>query len=221
MTDGPGSAAGPRVVGLTGGIATGKSTFSAALRAQGAPVIDADALARAAVARGSPGLSAVVAAFGPGVLGPDGELDRKRIATLVFADPAARARLEAIVHPDVRARFERERDALGAAGHRLAFYDVPLLYEARRERDVELVVVVWAPRAVQLARLMARDGLDRAAAEARLAAQLPVDDKAARADAVIVNDGDPSELPGKARRLLADLASGLGRRLHNAPAPRY
>jgi dephospho-CoA kinase len=221
VSAGPGSAAGPRIVGLTGGIATGKSTFSDALRAEGAPVIDADALARAAVARGSPGLAALVAAFGPGVLGPDGGLDRKRMAALVFADPAARARLEAIVHPDVRARFERERSALVAAGYRLAFYDVPLLYEARREGDVDLVVVVWAPRAVQLARLMARDGLDQAAAEARLAAQLPVDEKATRADAVVVNDGDPSELPGKARRLLADLAAGLGRRLHNAPAPRY
>jgi dephospho-CoA kinase len=210
-----------RVVGLTGGIATGKSTFAAALRALGVPVVDADALARAAVARGSPGLAAAADAFGPEVIGPDGELDRKRVGALVFGDPAARARLEAIVHPEVRALFERERRHLTALGHPVAFYDVPLLYEARREGDVDLAVVVWAPRPVQLARLMTRDGLSQAEAEARLAAQLPVDEKAARADAVVVNDGDPGELPRKAKRLLDDLAAGLGRRLPNAPAPRY
>lgn len=210
-----------RLVGLTGGIATGKSTFAAALRACGAPVIDADRLARAAVAKGSPGLAAVVAAFGPDVLGPDGELDRRRMAARVFADPAARARLEAVVHPVVRALFRDEVARLEAAGHRLAFYDVPLLYEARLEREVELVVVVWAPREVQLARLVARDGVTPAEAEARLAAQLPVDDKAARADVLVVNDGDAPALAAKARRLLDDLGAGLSRRLPKAPPARY
>ena len=210
-----------RLVGLTGGIASGKSTFAAALRTGGAPVLDADQLARAAVAKGSPGLAAVVTAFGGDVLGDDGELDRRRMAARVFADPEARARLESIVHPAVRALFREELARLEARGAPLAFYDVPLLFEAGLEGEVELVVVVWAPRDVQLARLMARDRLGRADAEARLAAQLPLDEKAARADVVVVNDGDPGALARKAARLLADLRAGLTRRLPKAPAARY
>lgn len=210
-----------RVVGLTGGIATGKSAFASALRALGVPVIDADKLARAAVARGTPGLAAVAAAFGPEVIGPDGELDRRGMAARVFADPAARARLEAIIHPAVRALCRAELARLDAGGHALAVYDVPLLYEAGLEREVDVAVVVWAPREAQIARLAARDGLDGAAAEARLAAQLPVDEKAARADAVVVNDGPPAALADKAARLLADLRGGLGRRTPGAPPARY
>ena len=184
-------------------------------------MVDADRLARAAVAKGSPGLAAVAAEFGAEVLGEEGELDRRRMAALVFADPAARARLEGIVHPGVRALFREELARLAARGEPLAFYDVPLLYEAGLEREVELVVVVRAPREAQLARLMARDALSRAEAEARLAAQLPVDEKAARADAVVENDGPPAALAGKAARLLADLRAGLTRRLPNAPPARY
>ncbi len=210
-----------RVIGLTGGIATGKSTFAAALRALGVPVIDADQLARAAVAKGTPGLAAVVAAFGEDVLAPGGELDRGRMARLVFSDPAARARLEAAVHPAVRALFRDELAGLAAGGHAVAAYDVPLLYEANADGEVDLAVVVWAPRESQIARLAARDGLDRAGAEARLAAQLPIDEKAARADAVVVNDGDPAALLDKARRLLADVRGGLARRLPKAAPERY
>jgi dephospho-CoA kinase len=210
-----------RLVGLTGGIATGKSTFAAVLRAGGAPVVDADQLARAAVAKCSPGLAAVVREFGSDVLGKEGELDRRRMAARVFADPAARARLEAIIHPAVRALFREQLAELEGRGEPLAFYDVPLLYEAGLEREVELVVVVWAPREMQLARLAARDGLARAEAEARLAAQLPVDEKAARADVVVLNDADPAALAAKASRILADLRAGLTRRLPNAPPARY
>ena len=210
-----------RVIGLTGGIATGKSTFAAALRALGAPVIDADKLARAAVAKGTPGLAAVVAAFGEGVLTPDGELDRRRMAGIVFSDAAARSRLEAAVHPAVRALFRAERARLEGAGHPVVVYDVPLLYEAKVEGEVDLVVVVWAPRESQIARLAARDGLRREEAEARLAAQLSIDEKAALADAVVVNDRDPAGLADKARRLLADVRGGLARRLPNAAPARY
>ena len=210
-----------RVIGLTGGIGTGKSTVASALRALGVPVIDADQLARAAVAKGTPGLSAVVAEFGKGVLAADGELDRKRMGALVFADPAARARLEAAVHPAVRALFRAELARLAAEGHDLAVYDVPLLYEANAEGEVDLAAVVWAPRETQLARLAERDGLGRAEAEARLAAQLPIDEKAARADAVVLNDGDLAALAAKARRLLADVRGGLARRLPNASPARY
>lgn len=198
-----------RIVGLTGGIGTGKSTFSALLRARGAAVIDADRLARDAVAPGSPGLAEVVAAFGAEVLDASGSLDRKRMASVVFADPAARRRLEAIVHPRVRDAMAQEVARLAAAGAPLVIYDVPLLYEAGRDRDVDEVIVVWAPHEAQIARLAARDGMSRADAEARIAAQLPLDEKARRADYVVANDGSPEALAAKADALLSDLARNL------------
>lgn len=210
-----------RLIGLTGGIATGKSTFSAALRARGVPVVDADALARAAVAPGSPALAEIVRGFGEGVLAPDGSLDRKRMAALVFGDAAARRRLEAITHPAVRRATAEETVRLAAEGHDLAFYDTPLLFEVGLDRTVDAVVVVWAPSATQRARLAARDGLAPAEIEARLGAQLPVDEKAARADFVVENAGAIEELGGKADRLLADLRRGLGRKLPNAAPLRY
>ncbi len=210
-----------RLVGLTGGIASGKSTFAAALRARGVPVVDADALAKAAVAPGTPALEEIVRAFGPGVLGADGALDRKRMAALVFAEPEARRRLEAITHPAVRAAMVEETLALERAGHPLAFYDTPLLDEVGLERVLDCVVVVWAPPAAQRARIAARDGLAPAEADARIAAQLPIDEKAARADVVVETAGSPAELAAKADRLLADLRGGLGRKLPNAPAVRY
>jgi len=210
-----------RLVGLTGGIATGKSTFAAALREAGAPVIDADLLAREAVRKGSPALVEIARAFGPEVIAPDGELDRGRMAELAFADPEARARLEAITHPAVRRAMEEETRRLAAEGHDLAFYDVPLLYEVGLDREVDCVVVVWAPRELQLARVRARDGLTAPHARMRLAAQLSIDDKAARADVVVRNDGDLEALRRKAAPLLAALRAGLGRRLPNAPPARY
>lgn len=210
-----------RVVGLTGGIATGKSTFSEALRARGVPVVDADALARAAVAPGAPALAEIARTFGPGVLAADGSLDRRRMASVVFADPDARRRLEAITHPAVRRAMAEETARLVAAGHDLAFYDTPLLFEVGLDRTLDCVVVVWAPADVQRARLATRDGLGPAEADARLAAQLPVDEKAARADFVVENVGAVADLGPKADRLLADLRRGLGRRLPNAGPLRY
>ncbi len=210
-----------RVVGLTGGIASGKSTFAAALRARGVPVVDADALAKAAVAPGTAALAEIARAFGPAVLAPDGALDRKRMGALVFSDPGARRRLEAITHPAVRLAMAEETRRLSDAGHDLAFYDTPLLYEVGLDRALDAVVVVWAPPAVQRARIVARDGLSPDEADARLAAQLPIDEKAARADFVVENAGDPGALGAKADRLLADLRGGLGRKLPNAPPVRY
>jgi len=210
-----------RVVGLTGGIASGKTTFADALRARGVPVVDADALARAAVAPGTEALAEIARAFGDGVVAPDGALDRKKLGAIVFADAAARRRLEAITHPAVRRAMAEETALLSAAGHALAFYDTPLLYEVGLERLLDSVVVVWAPSDVQRARLVARDGLTPAEADARLAAQLPIDEKAARADFVVENAGAPAELGPKADRLLADLRRGLGRKLSNAPPVRY
>jgi dephospho-CoA kinase len=209
------------LVGLTGGIATGKSTFAAALRALGLPVVDADELARQVVAPGSPALRAIAAAFGPSVIGPDGALDRKALGALVFADPVARRRLEAITHPAIRLAMQAETARLAAAGQDLVVYDSPLLFEAGLDSAVSLVVVVHAPREVQLARLQARDGLTRPEAEARVGAQLPIDEKAARADVVIENADPARPLAAPAARLVADLRAGLGRRLPSAPPARY
>jgi dephospho-CoA kinase len=139
----------------------------------------------------------------------------------VFSDPAARARLEAIVHPAVRAGVAAETARLAADGHALAFYDVPLLYERGLEGEVDCVVVVWAPREVQRERLMARDGLSPAEADARLDAQLPLDEKARRADVVVANQGDIASLRARAGPLLRALRAGLSRRLPNQPPARY
>jgi dephospho-CoA kinase len=210
-----------RLVGLTGGIASGKSTFSALLRARGVPVVDADAISRAVVAPGSPALARIAEAFGRQALSPDGSLDRRWMGARVFADPVERRRLEAITHPAIRKAMLEEVARLAAAGHELAFYDVPLLYEVGLDPMVDSVVVVWTPRAVQLERLVRRDGLSPAEADARLGVQLPLDDKAARADFLVDNAGPLEALPPKADRLLADLRQGRGRRLPNAPPVRY
>jgi dephospho-CoA kinase len=159
------------------------------MEALGARVIDADVLAREAVAPGSPGLARVVARFGPEVLGADGALDRPRLGALVFADREARRDLEAIVHPEVQ-RLALERMAAAMAdGATLVVYDVPLLYENGLERSLPEVIVVSAPPELQRARIAARDGLPPEQIEARIAAQLPLEEKLRRADHVIDNGG--------------------------------
>jgi len=208
-----------RLVGLTGGIATGKSTFAALLRARGLPVVDADELSRAA-SRTAPVLAAIAQAFGPGYLGPEGQLDRKRMGALVFSDPAARERLEAILHPAIRSAMAEETARLEREGHPLAFYDTPLLFEAGLGDQVDCVVVVYAPRIEQLERVTRRDGLPWADAQARLAAQLDIEEKARMADVVVDNTGAPDTLAAKAAMLHADLLAGLGKRAPGAE-PRW
>ncbi|MFO0584468.1 MAG: dephospho-CoA kinase [Anaeromyxobacter sp.] len=210
-----------RVIGLTGGIATGKSTFAAALRTLGVPVVDADVLARQVVEPGRPALEAIVRTFGREVVGADGTLDRKKLGQKIFAEPLSRRKLEAITHPAIREAMIAETIRLDAAGHDLAFYDAPLLFEVGLDQAMDSVVVVYAPRAAQVARLAAREGASEADAQARLAAQWPIDEKAARADFVVDNTGGVGDLGEKASRLVADLRRGLGRRLPNAPPVRY
>jgi dephospho-CoA kinase len=177
------------VFGLTGGIASGKSTVTRMLRELGAEVLDADVLAREVVEPGTPGLADVAARF-PGVLGSDGRLDRVKLGARVFSDATERAALNAIIHPRVREAFLEKVQALEARGVKRVIYDVPLLIEAGMHEWMEGVAVVWVPRDLQKARLMARDGLDAAGAEGRLAAQLPLDSKRAHATWVIDNSGD-------------------------------
>jgi dephospho-CoA kinase len=171
--------------GLTGGIASGKSTAAARFRAHGVPVIDADALAREVVAPGTEGLRAVVEAFGPGVLGPDGALDRKAVARIAFADTAARKRLEAITHPRIT-RLSVERAAeLGARGEPLACYEAALIVENGVADAFRPLVVVACPEEVQVERVRARDGATAEEALARIRAQRPLAEKVALADFVI------------------------------------
>lgn len=182
------------VLGITGGIATGKSTVAALLGECGAPVVSADQLAREAVAPGSDTLAALVAHFGNGIVAPDGRLDRAALAALVFADGRLRAELERITHPAIGRLAEARLAQLRAGGAPLVVYEAPLLFEAGAAGRVDKVLVVTAAPAVQLARLLARGGIDRAEAEARIAAQLPQAEKAERADFVIDNSGTPEQL---------------------------
>ena len=194
-----------RFVGLTGGIGSGKSTVATMLSDRGAVVVDADVLAREAVEPGTTGFAAVVEAFGPGVVAEEGGLDRAALASIVFADPVRRAALESIVHPEVVRRVG-EIVAAHAETDDVIVLDSPLLIETGRHRDVELVIVVSAAPETQVARLVAR-GMAEADARARLAAQMPLAEKAEVADVVLDNEGTLLELEGQVDRLWADLSA--------------
>jgi dephospho-CoA kinase len=190
---------------LTGGIATGKSYCLAQFAQCGASVIDADQLAHQAVAAGTSGLARVVARFGHGVLLPDGRLNRRALGQIVFAERAARADLEAIIHPEVYQRIS-EWFANLPSGTRLAIADIPLLFETGHQHDFDCVIVCACDSAEQLRRIMARDGLSEEAARARLDAQWPIADKVARADYVIATDGSFAETERAVRELYRALA---------------
>lgn len=191
--------------GLTGGLASGKSTVAARLRAQGVPIIDADALAREVVAPGSEGLSEVVQAFGPEVLQPDGALDRTRVADIVFRDPAARRRLNAILHPRIGALSLERAAELQARGEPLACYEAALLVENGHADAFRPLVVVAVPEEEQVARAMLRDGAPESQVRARIAAQLPLDEKVKAADFVIDNSGSREETARQADEVLAKI----------------
>jgi dephospho-CoA kinase len=177
-----------RRVALTGGIATGKSHVRAEFERLGVPTIDADVLARAAVAPGTPGLTAVASRFGRDVLDASGALDRKKLGTVVFADPQARRDLEQIVHPAVRRAIDAWFAALPPT-EPVAIADIPLLYETGRDAEFDAVVVTTCDPETQVRRVMARDGITEAEARQRIAAQLPSQEKTGRATHVIHTDG--------------------------------
>jgi dephospho-CoA kinase len=191
-------------VGLTGGIASGKSTVSAILAELGAVVIDADLIAREVVARGTPGLDAVVAEFGPGVLTVEGDLDRPAMGALVFSDPSARKRLEAIVHPLVHQR-SAELEAAAPPGS-VIVHDIPLLAEVGRGGQFDAVVVVDAPTEEQVARMVRDRGWTREDAESRIAAQASREDRLAIATHVIDNTGSLDDLRRRVEEAYAELA---------------
>lgn len=190
-------------VGLTGGVASGKSTVSAILAELGAVVIDADALAREVVARGTPGLDAVVAEFGPALLTPDGELDRPAMGRLVFGDEGSRKRLEAIIHPLVIERMAAREAAAGEDD--VVVHDIPLLAEGGRADTFDAVVVVDAPRDLQVERMLSDRGWTREDAESRIAAQATREERRAIATHVIDNNGSLEELRARVEAVFAEI----------------
>lgn len=186
------------VIGLTGGIASGKSTAQAAFAALGAHVIDADQVARELVEPGQPALAAIVERFGCAVLDPTGRLDRPQLRQRVFADAGERRALEAILHPRIRSRMRERADACAAGYIILA---IPLLVESGRYAWIDRVAVVDLPAPLQLARVMQRDGVDRAQAAAALAAQASRESRLAAADDVLTNDGPVEALHAAVARL--------------------
>jgi dephospho-CoA kinase len=194
------------LIGLTGGIATGKSTVAGMLRELGATVIDADEAARAVVEPGTPGLRAVIEEFGREML--DGErLDRGRLGQLVFADESARRRLEAITHPLVREWMaERQREA-ETGGEERVVLDIPLLFESGLEAGMRSVILVYAPPEVQVERLVRRSGLSPDDARRRVAAQMPIDEKAGRATYVIDNAGSLDSTRDQVRKVWSEITA--------------
>lgn len=196
-----------KVVGLTGGIATGKSTVGAILKQMGVAVLDADQVSRDIVRPGEPALDEIVAAFGPEVLDPDGQLDRKAMRDRIAADPAARKTLEGITHPRIRAAMAEQIMALAAAGHEAVVVEAALLVETGSYRDYPVLVVVSCDPERQVARIMARDQVSEAQARQMLAAQLPLAEKEKVATFVIRNDGTRAELEAATREVWNKVAS--------------
>jgi dephospho-CoA kinase len=194
------------IVGLTGGIASGKSTVARFFRELGAYVIDADRLAREVLEPGKPGFKEVLEAFGEGYLSSDGSLNRERLAHLVFSDSQARKRLEAIVHPKLlELRQKLVGEIIAKDPHAVIISDAPLLIETGLHTQVDVVVVVWVPREVQIERLMERDGLSRQEAEERLRSQIPLSEKLAFAHYVV----DDSRSMEDARQQVKNIFSEL------------
>ena len=192
-------------MGLTGGIATGKSTVAAMLRQLGATVIDADEATRAVEARGTEGLRLLAREFGPGIITPDGDLDRGRLAEIAFKDPEARQRLNAIVHPLVRQWMaERQQEAF-QRGDPVVVLDIPLLFESRGAGAFETVVLVYAPEDLQVRRLVELRGMLEAQARARIAAQIPIEDKRRMATHVIENTGGMDDLQAQVEQLWVEI----------------
>lgn len=200
MLHGPEGAAVTRVFGLTGGIASGKSTVGRVFARRGVPVLDADQIARDIVKKGSPALAELAEAFGPDVLDANGELDRRALAAVAFRDEASRRTLNAITHPKIAMETRRRIDELHDPW---VCYEAALLVENGLADAFRPLVVVAAKEPLQIRRVMARDGATEDEARARIRAQMPVETKVARADHVIWNEGSEEDLVREAERVLA------------------
>ncbi len=204
-----------RIVALTGGIGSGKSSVAQLLAGLGAVVIDADAIVHELQAAGTPLLAEIAEAFGAEILRPDGELDREALGALVFRDPDARRRLEALVHPKVGVEFARRLAAAREAAAPLVVLDIPLYFESRRAGrggastlPVDAVVLAYVPEEIQLERTVARDGCSREQALHRLRAQLPIEEKKRLADVVIDNSGSREATARQVRAFYARITGG-------------
>jgi dephospho-CoA kinase len=194
-----------KIWGLTGNIGAGKSTVARLLVAGGIPVVDADLIAREVVQPGQPALADIRQRFGPGVILPDGALDRKAVAARVFGHPEELKALNAIVHPRIAERTAQRMSALEESGAKVAVYEAALLVENNSDLGMDGLVVVTAPVELQIARLHARDGLTEAEARARIAAQMPAEEKVKRATVVIENRGSQAELAAQVEALISRL----------------
>ncbi|RKD23794.1 dephospho-CoA kinase [Ammoniphilus oxalaticus] len=177
------------IVGLTGSIACGKTTVANMFKEMGCPIVDADLVAREVVMPGERGLQLVSERFGADVLAEDGTLNRKALGKIIFDEPAARADLNAILHPLIRQRMQEKKEEALQSDSPFVIMDIPLLYENEHETTVDYVVVVYIPEHVQLDRLMQRDGFSAQEAKKRIASQMDIEEKRKRADYVIDNDG--------------------------------
>ncbi|TWT08940.1 dephospho-CoA kinase [Planomicrobium sp. CPCC 101079] len=190
------------IIGLTGSIASGKSTVSKMLADLGYPIVDADVVARQVVEPGTQTLKEIEAIFGTQVILPDGTLHRSKLGQMIFNDPASRQQLNAVIHPAIRKELLRQRDAFLAEGHETVVLDIPLLFESKLLNFAEKILVVSVTEENQLNRLMERNGLTEQEALARIGSQLPMAVKEAGADAVIFNNGTLEETRRQLLRVL-------------------
>lgn len=190
------------IIGLTGSIASGKSTVSAMLAEMGYPIVDGDKVARLVVEPGSETLQKIEGLFGKEVILPDGNMDRKKVGELIFNDPASRKKLNDVIHPAIRMEMLRQRSEFLEQGHKTVIMDIPLLFESRLQHLVDKVLVVSVTEENQLKRLMERNGLSEKEARTRIASQLPMSVKEEGADAVIYNNGSLDETKWQLNRIL-------------------
>jgi dephospho-CoA kinase len=192
-------------IGLTGGIASGKSTVSRVLRKKGFSVVDADELARQVVEPGQSGLAQVVSAFGTDLLDPDGRLDRRKLGKLVFGRPEQLRKLEALLHPLIQSETMKLRQQAESRGEAFAFYDVPLLFEKNMQTDFDAIIVVSSSPELQIQRMKSRDGLTDQEVRERLGSQISLSEKEGKATWVIRNEGSLSELESQVSQLISQI----------------
>ncbi|MFC7371354.1 dephospho-CoA kinase [Fictibacillus iocasae] len=192
------------IIGLTGGIASGKSTASQYLINKGIPVVDADKIARLVVEKGMPAYESIVAAFGEEVLDRDLSLNRSRLGDIIFQDASKRELLNSIVHPAVRTEMKRQAEEHFLAGNMSVVMDIPLLFESRLTHMVDRTILIYVPQDIQLQRLLARDSLKEEQAKARISSQMPLEEKINLSDAVVKNDGSKEDLYQQLDRVLTE-----------------
>ncbi|GEK35374.1 dephospho-CoA kinase [Kurthia sibirica] len=194
------------IIGLTGSIASGKSTVAKIIEELGFPVVDADVVARIVVEPNQPALREIAAEFGEDIIRKDGSMDRQKVGEIIFNDAEKRQKLNNIIHPAIRKEMAKQRDKWLSSGFNTVFMDIPLLFESAQGRTVDKILVVSVSPEIQLQRLMARNNLDASQAQARISSQLPLSEKEKGADAVIFNDGTVEETRRQLEKILKEWA---------------